>query len=486
MDRLSRGTHHVSIRPQVMELLLLFSRNSGEVVSLDEISSVIWRGKFVTRSSIYGSLNELRHALDDDSHDPTYIETISKKGYRLIAPVSDVPGDVSQADHASKSSSKFHKSLTHRIRRFSLTVSGVVALSLLVMLVNFNYPFLAVTQLANNGTSVADSTVNVAAQELYLKGRFFYDRRSDGDMKRAGDHFRSAVEADPAHAQAWIGLAGVYGILMSEGKLDETTWLAQSKIAVEQALTLGPELPEVQIRAAQHYQKAGEYEAADWHLKRAAELGQNNSLVLSVLAGKAAWDGKLDEAVKLQRRAVALDPLASVNQSNLADYLYASGQYEDAIIEKRKALDLNPSKADETEVFIGYALILQNQYDQAYAHVQQWPEGEDRDQGLALIYAAFGREFEAGKAVERLAEHSQAESTTRLAKVYAQRGDFDKSFILLDEARDQISRNQQITRNMEWLIELHFCPFFKPLRSDTRWEQWLTDTSELLKRSKAG
>lgn len=486
MDRLSRGSNHVSLRPQVMELLLLFSRNSGEVVSLEEINSVIWKGKFVTRSSIYGSLNELRHALDDDSHDPSYIETISKKGYRLIAPVSNVPGDGNQADHASKSPSKLHKSLPHRIRRPPLTVSGVIALVLLVMLVNFNYPFLAATQLANNGTSAADPSFNSAAQEHYRKGRFFYDRRADGDIKRAGDQFRRALAADPAHAQAWISLVGVYGVLMSEGKLDETTWLAKSKVAVEHALTLGPGLPEVQIRAARYYQIAGEYEAAGWHFKRAAELGQNNALVLSVLAGKAAWDGKLDEAVKLQRRAVALDPLAYVNQSNLADYLYASGQYEDAIIEKRKALDLNPSKADETEVFVGYALILQNQYDQAYAHVQQWPEGEDRDQGLALIYAAIGREFEAGEALERMAQRSKAESTTRLAKVYAQRGDFDKSFILLDEARDQISRNQQITRNQDWLIELHFCPFFKSLRSDTRWEQWLTDTSELLKHSKAG
>lgn len=109
LDRLSRGNSHVCLRLQIMELLLLFCRNSGELVSLEEISSVIWRGKFVTRSSVYGSLNELRHALGDDSHDPCYIETIAKKGYRLIAPVSNVPGDGSLADIASKPRGKLRK-----------------------------------------------------------------------------------------------------------------------------------------------------------------------------------------------------------------------------------------------------------------------------------------------------------------------------------------------------------------------------------------
>jgi DNA-binding winged helix-turn-helix (wHTH) protein/tetratricopeptide (TPR) repeat protein len=486
LDRLSRGNNHVHLRPQIIELLLLLARNPGELVSLEEITSVIWRGKFVTSSSVYGSLNELRHALDDDTHEPCYIETISKKGYRLIATVSNVPGDGSQLTDAAKSLGALRKSLTHPIRGRPMMVSGLIALALLVMMLGINYPYLAARHFANNGTPVVDSSTNAVAQDHYLKGRFFYNRRAEGDMEKAEDHFQRALETDPMHALSWISLSAVYGVLRNEGKLDKSSWLEMSKVAVERALALGPELPEVQVRAASHYQALGEYGAAGRHFKRAAELGPNNTLVLSALAGRAAWDGNLDEAVILQRRAVAQDPLGFVNHANLANYLYASGQYEEAVIEKRLALDLNPSEADETEVFIGYALILQKQFELAYSHIQQWPEGEDRDLGLALIYAALGRNSEAGQAIDRLAALPQAESATRLAKVYAQKGNFDKSFVLLGEARDQISRNQQISRNWNWLVELHFCPFFSPLRTDPRWEQWLTETSQLLKGSGVG
>ena len=87
----------------------------------------------------------------------------------------------------------------------------------------------------------------------------------------------------------------------------------------------------------------------------------------------------------MQRRAVVVDPLTAVNRNNLADYLLAAGRLEGAKAEMLRVLELNPAVAPETDFFFASILILQQQLDQALAAIRQWPEGRDRDTGLALV-----------------------------------------------------------------------------------------------------
>jgi len=87
LDRISRGGSHVSLQPQVMDLLVFLAQHRKEVISADEILERVWEGRVVTSASVYSSLKLLRNALGDDAHDPQYIATIPKRGYRLIAEV---------------------------------------------------------------------------------------------------------------------------------------------------------------------------------------------------------------------------------------------------------------------------------------------------------------------------------------------------------------------------------------------------------------
>ncbi len=87
LGRLTRGGEQVSIRPKVMDLLVCLARKQNQVVSADDMIDELWAGAVVTSESVYFSINQLRKALGDDKSDPTYIETISKRGYRLIAAV---------------------------------------------------------------------------------------------------------------------------------------------------------------------------------------------------------------------------------------------------------------------------------------------------------------------------------------------------------------------------------------------------------------
>ncbi len=96
---LRNGDGEVTLEPRVMDLLICLARHQGDVVSGDELVEEVWHGTIVSDSPIYQTLAKLRKALGDDHHAPRYIETIAKRGYRLIAPVDwiDLPAEDSSA-----------------------------------------------------------------------------------------------------------------------------------------------------------------------------------------------------------------------------------------------------------------------------------------------------------------------------------------------------------------------------------------------------
>jgi DNA-binding winged helix-turn-helix (wHTH) protein len=91
LDRVTRDGEKTSLRPQVMNMLVYLCSRPRETVSVDEILAEVWRGRVTTPASVYNCLMELRHALGDDPHRAKYIETIPKRGYRLIAEVRNHP-----------------------------------------------------------------------------------------------------------------------------------------------------------------------------------------------------------------------------------------------------------------------------------------------------------------------------------------------------------------------------------------------------------
>ncbi|MEM7584347.1 MAG: winged helix-turn-helix domain-containing protein, partial [Acidobacteriota bacterium] len=91
LNRLSRGERKVQVEPKLMDVLSFLARHAGEVVSKDDITDAVWTDQFITDSVVTRAIASLRRALDDKASDPRYIETISKRGYRLIAPVSGIP-----------------------------------------------------------------------------------------------------------------------------------------------------------------------------------------------------------------------------------------------------------------------------------------------------------------------------------------------------------------------------------------------------------
>jgi len=122
LDRISRGEQKISLQPQVMDLLLYLARHSREVVSTGDLLENLWPDRVVTMASIYSSLKQLRDALGDDARHPTYIQTIPKRGYRLIAAVEDQVEPLSASEMAPAT--------TWRWRAVLITLAAIFVLAI--------------------------------------------------------------------------------------------------------------------------------------------------------------------------------------------------------------------------------------------------------------------------------------------------------------------------------------------------------------------
>lgn len=319
------------------------------------------------------------------------------------------------------------------------------------------------------------NTPNAEAYGHYLKGKFFHSRRGPGDSERAMKHYEQALEIDPNLVDAWVGLVGPMTVQAHKQEIPWEAMMTRSKVLLEKALELDPNHAEAHIRLAQYYRKLSDMDTAQQHYDQALRYGQNSALVLSIAAGGAQDEANFEQAIELQRRAVALDPLGFVNRGNLAGFLFDAGRFDEAEVEYLNALELNPEMVDQINDSLVQTLVLQQQYEEAGVLIQQLPEGIARDQGMAIVHHVRGQEVEANAAIERLTADPGVESATRLAEIYAFQGDLDESCKWLASATDRILETGRNSWDWQYLKAMLTSPFLRPLHDDPRWESWLAD-----------
>jgi len=316
------------------------------------------------------------------------------------------------------------------------------------------------------------------AYERFLEGRFFFNRRGPGDIQRAGNRYRQALEIDPDYARAWAGLAGVYSIEWADGEIHWDVGLQKLREAALKALALDPDLAEAHMRAASSYFFAGDNDAATFHYYKAMALAPNDPLVLGATGSIAASEGRLDEAIELFQRAAAIDPLSAVSRENLGHYLYYAGRFDEAETELSRARELG---LDAASAGISLIHILRQDFGGALALISELSPGADRDQRLALAYHGLGRRADADAALARLIAGVGATGPWRLpevqvAEVYAYRGDTDEAFKWL---RKSIPESRAEPRSLDvWmdLWEATRSPLLVSLHDDPRWQAWLADS----------
>jgi len=320
-------------------------------------------------------------------------------------------------------------------------------------------------KLLNNGVQTAAvRSTSTDAYNDYLQGRFFYERRTQEDLKKATSYFEQAIRLDPNYAQAWSALAwarmsqadSVYGFSFEQGY-----WLARA--AAEKALQLNPSLSEAHAamgRIKRTYD--WDWTGADASFQKAIALEPQNPIALMGASSLAASLGRLSDAVAISRRAVELDPLSVIAHISLGMHAYYAGQPEVAIAAYRKALELNPGDPS-VHYLLGLVYLAQSKPQQALAQVDQ-QRGAARYVGEALVQTSLGHKLQADAALKTLVSDFRDEASYQIAEVYAFRGDLDRAFQWLELAR---------AKKDAGLSAILGDPLLKNLSGDPRYQAFL-------------
>lgn len=310
---------------------------------------------------------------------------------------------------------------------------------------------------------------NPEAYQLYLKGRFFWNRGTKEGLTQALTFFNAAIAKDSGYARAYAGLADVYLVLWANRYLPRAAAHPQARAAAERAIVLDSLLAEAYASRGRLRTLEWDWSGAEQDLHRAVALNPGAALGHRWYAQFLTRRGRAPEAIREARRAVELDPLSALVQETSADaYLFAR-QYERAVEEYRKSLELEPSRA-ETHQRLGVAYLQQNKFADALREFQAtldllggrgWTSYTVAEVGYA--YARMGRRQDALRILAdlkaRLARDKGVTRPIDLAILYAGLGEHDRAFAWLAKAYE----DQDNVLNM---LRVH--PLFDPLRSDPR------------------
>jgi TolB-like protein/DNA-binding winged helix-turn-helix (wHTH) protein/Flp pilus assembly protein TadD len=284
--------------------------------------------------------------------------------------------------------------------------------------------------------------VDPQGYEAYLKGRYYWNKRTPESLTRAMDYFRVAIEADPADARAYAGLADSYALAgdWESGRLPPQEAFTQAQMAAKQALALDDDLSEAHTSLAFALDAyAWDWDAAEREYQRALELDPNYATAHHWHGWHLLVNGHDDAGILELRRAAKLDPLSLIINADIADALCIAHRYDESIRQSRQTLELDPGFA-LAHFELGQALEQKQQHPAAVSEFQKAIEISGHrsifDSNLAHAYAVSGHAQQALDIVHELEmRHDQAPAVAaNVAMVYAGLGDRDEAMRWLQKA----------------------------------------------------
>jgi len=311
---------------------------------------------------------------------------------------------------------------------------------------------------------------NSEAFQLYLKGRFHWNKRTEADLNRAIGYFNQAIELDPGYAMAFAGLASTYVILPEHSGLMQNEFYQKAMFYAEKASELDPSIAEpYAVTGMIKYANEFEWDSAEDEFKRAINLNPNYPTAHHWYSMYLRYQGRFAESLAECRISLELDPLSPILNTNLGWTLYSMQEYDLAKDQFQKTIALNP---DFPMPYYGLAAIKLT-HDQFNEAIAEFRKGEKYDLGdsinLAIngyIFAKTGRDSEAMKALDKLMVYSEQgySASMGIALIYIGLGDKDRAFEWLWKAYDDREAK---------LVELKIDPTWNNLHSDPRFNELL-------------
>jgi TolB-like protein/DNA-binding winged helix-turn-helix (wHTH) protein/Flp pilus assembly protein TadD len=313
-------------------------------------------------------------------------------------------------------------------------------------------------------------TINPEAYEAYLKGRYFWNKRTAQGLRTAIDYFGRAIEIDPRYAEAYAGLADAYAIAgdWKMGVLPPKDAFARATAAAAEALALDDTLSEAHTSLALALDLYGwNWVAAEAEYKHAIQLNPGYATAHQWYSWHLFMVGSNTEAMSELKKAENLDPLSLIIKTDIADALCVAHRYDEAVEQSEKALKMDPNFA-VGHYERGQALAQKHMYDEAIAEFQTaielgGPSGAFQA-NLGYAYAVSGRKEEAQEIIDNLeSRRPQNQSVDAdIALIYAGLGNADEAIIRLNKAYYGRFKASILLR-----------PAFDLLRSDDRFQDLL-------------
>jgi eukaryotic-like serine/threonine-protein kinase len=319
-------------------------------------------------------------------------------------------------------------------------------------------------QVAKGGTSDPE------AYQLYLKGLYYWEKRTPETLDKARDFFNQAIQKDPSYAMAYVGLANYYVAAPDYGPIPEREAAPKAKAAAEKALSIDRSSADAHAALAGSLWSLFEFSAAEPEFQRTLELNPNLANAHHWYGLFLSWEGRHPESIPHLRRAIELDPLNLQYQCNLGQVLANAGQTDAAIEQLKKALEMDPNFS-YAHVELRQIYRDAGKYDLAieewkkYAALNNDPEEVAIAADVAGVYAksgikaAFAREIELRKELGK----RRYQDPSEIAYLYAFLGDKEQAFAWLGKAAAEKAGGLEAVKIVRALDQWHSDPRYVDL-----------------------
>ena len=313
----------------------------------------------------------------------------------------------------------------------------------------------------------AKPTADLEAHQLYLQGRYLWNRRTADNLKKALTYFQQAVEKDPSYALAYAGIADTYAVMPAYSACSPQDCLPRARTAAEKALELDDSLAEAHASLGFILIHYFEIAASKKEFERAIQLNPNYATAHQWYArGALLMAGEFDHAIAEAKRAVEVDPVSPIIHADLGGVYLMARRHDEAIEQLRKTLEIDP-EFYWAHRYLGVALELKGATAEAIAEYQKAFALSDDPTMFGFIghaEVASGRPNEARQMLDRLTEAAK----TRYVPAYA----FAVIHLALgekDQALDWLEKNvRDHASPVTNLITVD--PYLDPLRGNSRFE----------------
>jgi tetratricopeptide (TPR) repeat protein len=314
------------------------------------------------------------------------------------------------------------------------------------------------------------STQNAEAYQLYLKGRYYWNRRTEQALKRAIEYFQQAIDKDPGYSLAYAGLTDCYAVYATYRVESPQVAGPKAKAAATRALEIDDTLANAHASFGMiKMQYDWDWAGAEREFRRAIELDPNYATAHQWLGNLLAATGRTEQAIASCRRAQQLDPLSMIINGDLGFFLFAARRYDEAIEQVRNALEIDPGFA-QGHWSLGLSYEQKEMYQKASVEFQKVFElsgSTSRTLGcLGHAYALSGNRQKALQALADLRELSKRHyvSASDFAMIYLGLGDNEQALQWLEKGFE----------DRAWgMVFMKVDPRFDGLRADSRFTNLL-------------